>query len=48
MTRKPDKDAAKERILDGEMLPGAKLVPAGDVAKLTFKKGYAEQLEKDK
>lgn len=45
VTRKPDKDAAKERILDGEMLPGAKLVPAGDVAKLTFKKGYAEQLE---
>lgn len=46
VTRKVDKDAAKERFLAGETLPGAKLIPAGDAAKLTFKKGYAELLEK--
>ena len=43
--RIPDKDAALRRIMAGEDIPGAEVVPAGDVAKIAFKKGYAEQLE---
>lgn len=43
--RTPEKDAAMRRILAGEAIPGAVVVPPGDVAKLAFKKGYAEQLE---
>ena len=41
----PDKDGILRRISDGEDVPGAELIPAGDVAKMSFKKGYAEQLE---
>lgn len=43
--RTPDKDAALRRIMGGESIPGAEVVPPGDVAKIAFKKGYAEQLE---
>ena len=43
--RTPDKDAALRRIMGGEEIPGAEVVPPGDVAKIAFKKGYAEQLE---
>ena len=32
-------------MMEQEDIPGATLVPAGDVAKFSFKKGYAEQLE---
>ena len=45
VTRTVDKDAAARRLADGEDIPGCRLIPAGDVAKLTFKKGYAEALE---
>ena len=45
VTRTVDKDAAARRLADGEDIPGCRLIPAGDVAKLTFKKGYAEVLE---
>lgn len=41
----PDKVAAMRRIMAQEDIPGATLIPAGDVAKFSFKKGYAEQLE---
>ena len=41
-----DKDAIRKRIEAGETIPGADLIPAGDVAKLSFKKGYAEALMK--
>ena len=41
----PDKDGILRRITAGVDVPGAELIPAGDVAKLSFKKGYAEQLE---
>ena len=41
----PDKDAVLRRIMAGETVPGAVVIPAGDVAKLAFKKGYAEHLE---
>ena len=41
----PDKEGILRRISDGEDVPGAELIPAGDVAKMSFKKGYAEQLE---
>ena len=43
--RTPDKDAAAKRIAAGEVIPGARLIPAGDVVKLAFRKGFAEQLE---
>lgn len=43
--RIPDKEAALRRMAAGEEIPGAEMVPAGDVAKLAFKKGYAEALE---
>ena len=42
--RTPDKDAALRRIMGGEEIPGAEVVPPGDVAKIAFKKGYAENL----
>ena len=41
----PDKAGILRRITNGEAVPGATVVPAGDVAKFTFKRGYAEQLE---
>ena len=41
----PDKEGILRRIQAGEVIPGADMVPAGDVAKLSFKKGYAEALE---
>ena len=41
----PDKDGILRRISDGVDVPGAELIPAGDVAKMAFKKGYAQQLE---
>ena len=41
----PDKVGILRRITGGETVPGAVAVPAGDVAKFTFRKGYAEQLE---
>ena len=41
----PDKVAAMRRLMTQEDIPGATLIPAGDVAKFSFKKGYAEQLE---
>ena len=40
------KDAVLRRIRAGEEIPGARVVEAGDVAKLSFRKGYAEALEK--
>ena len=43
--RIPDKDAALARIQAGEKIPGAVMTPAGDVAKISWKKGWAEQLE---
>ena len=43
---KLDLDAVRHRIEEGETIPGADLIPAGDVAKLSFKKGYAEALMK--
>ena len=43
--RVPDKDAVLARIQAGEKIPGAVMTPAGDVAKLSWKKGWAEQLE---
>ena len=43
---KLDLDAVRHRIEEGETIPGADIVPAGDVAKLSFKKGYAEALMK--
>ena len=41
----PDKNAILRRLMDGEELPGVELIPAGEVVKISFKKGYAEQLE---
>ena len=40
------KDAVLRRIRAGEEIPGARVIEAGDVAKLSFRKGYAEALEK--
>lgn len=45
--RTPDKEGILQRITSGEDIPGAELIPAGDVAKMSFKKGYAEQLEEN-
>ena len=44
---KLDKDAVRRRIEAGETIPGADLIPAGDVVKITFKKGYAEALTEE-
>ena len=44
--RKPNKDAILRRAIDGDIIPGAAIVPPGDVVKLSFTKGYAENLEK--
>ena len=41
----PDKEGILRRISAGVDVPGAELIPAGDVAKMSFKKGYAQQLE---
>ena len=45
VTRSVDRNAVARRIADGEEIPGCRLIPAGDVIKMTFKKGYAEALE---
>ncbi len=41
----PVKRAILKRIMAGEEIPGAKVIPAGDVVDLSFRKGYAEHLE---
>ncbi len=41
----PDKAGAAKRIAAGEEIPGARLVPAGDVVRITFRKNFAEQLD---
>ena len=41
----PDKAGAAKRIAAGEKIPGARLVPAGDVVRITFRKNFAEQLD---
>ena len=40
-----EKDAVLRRAAAGESVPGTAVIGAGDVAKLTFSKGYAEALE---
>ena len=45
-TRKPNKDAILRHAIAGEIIPGAAVIPPGDVVKLSFSKGYAENLEK--
>ena len=40
----PDKPAILTRLMRGEDIPGATMTPPGDVAKMTYKQGYAEQL----
>ena len=44
-TRKPNKDAILRRAIAGDIIPGAAIVPPGDVVKLSFSKGYAEQIK---
>lgn len=44
-TRKPNKDAILRRAIAGDIIPGAAIVPPGDVVKLSFNKGYAEQIK---
>ena len=44
-TRKPNKDAILHRAIAGDIIPGAAIVPPGDVVKLSFNKGYAEQIK---
>ena len=41
----PVKRAILKRIMAGEEIPGAKVIPAGDIVDLSFRKGYAEHLE---
>lgn len=41
----PVKRAIMKRLSAGEEIPGAKLIPAGDVVDISFRKGYAEHLE---
>jgi len=41
----PNKAAAATRIMAGEKIPGAVLIPAGDVVRITFRKNFAEHLE---
>ena len=41
----PVKRAILKRMSSGEDIPGAKLIPAGDVVDLSFRKGYAEYLD---
>lgn len=43
----PVKRAILKRMTAGEEIPGAKLIPAGDVVDLSFRKGYAEHLEEE-
>ena len=43
----PIKRAILKRILAGEEIPGAKVIPAGDVVDLSFRKGYAERLDEE-
>ena len=44
-THTPNKRGIMKRIRAGEEIPGAEMVPAGDVVVVNFKKGYAEHLE---
>ena len=44
-TRKPNKDAILHHAIAGEIIPGAAVVSPGDVVKLSFTKGYAENLQ---
>ena len=44
-TRKPNKDAILRRAIAGDIIPGAAVIPPGDVVKLSFTKGYAEQIK---
>ena len=46
--RKADKAAALKHIQSGEEIPGAKVIPAGEVVDFSFKRGYAEELEASK
>ena len=41
----PVKRAILKRVLEGEEIPGAVVIPAGDVVDLSFRKGYAEHLD---
>ena len=41
----PVKRAILKRIQAGEEIPGATVIPAGDVVDLSFRKGYAEHLD---
>ena len=45
VSREPVKDAILRRNMDGEAVPGVRITPPGDVAKLTFKANFAELLE---
>ena len=45
VTREVEKEAVLRHAAAGETIPGIVVVGAGDVAKLTFRKGYAEALE---
>ena len=44
-TRKPNKDAILRHAIAGEIIPGAAVIPPGDVVKISFSKGYAEQIK---
>ena len=46
-THAPDKRGLLKRFKAGEKIPGAILVPAGDVVVVNYKKGYAELLDKE-
>ena len=43
--RTANKDAVLRRAIGGDIIPGAVITPPGDVVKLAFTKGYAEQLK---
>lgn len=45
VTRVPVKEAILRRMMAGEDLPGVRITPPGDVAKLTFKANFADLLE---
>ncbi len=44
----PDKLGAAKRLAAGEKIPGARLIPAGDVVRITFRKNFAELLDGEK
>lgn len=43
--RTANKDAVLRHAIAGEIIPGAAVVPPGDVVKFSFSKGYAENLQ---